>query len=482
MDYKQSIKIIKLAFVVAYIIISFALMLPDANQDEFMVRSKSLSQVKTTGEETERIDYVNENGKITIAADVGYATVIATIENGSRLEHFYDEEGEPIQRYSGYYGILREYDDEGRNYHIQYLDVDDSPVITGYGYSDKYLTFYDTGKIKTEKYFDPNGNPICSAAYGYGLLNEYDEQGNLIKITYLNKQDKPMKVGLGYAMVTRNIYKTEGQENGKIESEFYFDETGEPVALSLGQFGVHKEYDENGQASVLTYLDHDGRPMVTNKGYTTVTKTYYANNHKASERYFDLYGKPYALADGQYGLKINRDMVIFLDQEGREEFNVKRLLYNEPLFIILFSLIAVIISGLVNRKWNYGLLFLYVFVILYMTLMFRDNEGAKTPEFLWHYRKLLTDSEARDDILKNIWLFIPLGAILFNVYPRTFILLVPVAFSIIIEGIQYISGIGFCELDDILSNSIGGWIGFYIGKLTSNISIRINSWKHIHNM
>ena len=112
--------------------------------------------------------------------------------------------------------------------------------------------------------------------------------------------------------------------------------------------------------------------------------------------------------------------------------------------------------------------------------MFRDRNGAKTPQFLWHYVKMFVEKDARDNIIKNIWLFIPLGAISYRVYSNSKILLILILFSIAIEGAQYVTGTGFCELDDIISNSLGGAIGFYVGKLTGDFLQRIKPWKHIH--
>ena len=96
--------------------------------------------------------------------------------------------------------------------------------------------------------------------------------------------------------------------------------------------------------------------------------------------------------------------------------------------------------------------------------MFRESEGATLRlEPFWSYRKILTDSDIRADILKNIWLFIPLGAILYQIYPKAKVLLIPVVLSIMIEVIQYFAGLGFCELDDVISNGLGGAIGYGMG-------------------
>ena len=108
---------------------------------------------------------------------------------------------------------------------------------------------------------------------------------------------------------------------------------------------------------------------------------------------------------------------------------------------------------------------IYTVAIFYMTIMFRESNRTQIPEFLWYYRKIFTDSGARADIIKNIWLFIPFGAILFQLYPKKITLLFPFVLSIIIESIQYFTEKGICEIDDIISNGIGGVIGVLCRKI-----------------
>ena len=63
---------------------------------------------------------------------------------------------------------------------------------------------------------------------------------------------------------------------------------------------------------------------------------------------------------------------------------------------------------------------------------------------------------------------------LYQLHPHKQILLIVLLVSFLIEGIQYFAGLGSCELDDIISNSLGGWIGFCIEKMTSLFFQRIN--------
>lgn len=456
--------------ILLFLIVSIITLAPHSYPETFQSRASALTKKTTKNGNMERTDYLDGNGRITIASKLGYATMIVTIGDSYRYEHFYDDQGEPVQRYPGYYALLKEYDEKGNNYHISYLDLNDLPVVTKEGYSDKYLTFYDTGKIKTEKYYDTSGNPVNTFAHGYGFLDEYSDKGRKYKTTYLGKDNDPIMVGLGYAIVVRQYYETNGPEKGKVESEFYFDENEKPVALSLGQYGVHKQYDEEGRETILTYLDADGKPIITNKGYTTIVRTFHADNSVATELYYDKDGNSFALADGQYGIKKENDQLIYLNQDGEEIFNLKRLLYNRSWVIIPATIIMVIISGVLNRKWNIALLLIYIPVILYLTLMFRDSVEVKEIELLRSYRKILTNSEARIEIIRNMWLFIPLGSVLFRIYPKWIILLIPIGLSVFIEIVQFYTMSGYCELDDVISNELGGFIGFCLGNLIKRLN------------
>ena len=465
---KNCIEIKKLllsAIMILFVIVSIMILMLQAAPGKSQDRAVTLKQRITREDNTERIDYLDENGNLTVAADLGYATIIKFKGEKYRVEHFYDDQGKPVSLYPGYYALRKEINEAGYIYHITYLDQNDMPVITKEEYSDKYLTFYDTGKIKTEKYYDTSGNPVFTSTFGCGYLNEYDENGRNYKTTYLDEEDRPAVVGLGYAMILRNFYETESPYYGKPESEFYFDENGKPKALSLGQYGVHKEYDENGQMAVLTYLDEEGKPIITRKGYTTIVRSYHADNRVATEQYYDIDGNPFSLSEGQYGIKQEDNQLSYLDQNGNEAFNLKRFLYNKAWIIIPGALVIVILSAMMNRKLNAVLLLLYITVIIYMTLVYRENARGQTGGLLWQYRRLLTDHDARTGIIRNIWLFIPLGAILYRIKPKGWMLLVPIVFSILIEVIQSLLGIGFCELDDIFSNSLGGLIGFGMEKL-----------------
>lgn len=94
------------------------------------------------------------------------------------------------------------------------------------------------------------------------------------------------------------------------------------------------------------------------------------------------------------------------------------------------------------------------FIILYITIISREpyNERIFKP-LLWELRRHMWG-----DIIKNIALFIPFGFIIGRWKGAA----IGFFFSCGVETTQYFTRLGFCELDDVLNNTIGALIGGYL--------------------
>lgn len=100
------------ALLLAFILASILFMLPDATVDHDSGFTSSELEVKETVEKNvTTTSYVNSDGVITDAIDMGYATVQRMRNaNGQVTEEFYlDAAGNPVERYGDYYGISYEY-------------------------------------------------------------------------------------------------------------------------------------------------------------------------------------------------------------------------------------------------------------------------------------------------------------------------------------------------------------------------------------
>ena len=113
----RSRRILVVAFVL-FILASCLSIHPAVRRPLLGYHSSQLVKVVTKDGDTERTDYVDSRVNVTAAADAGYATRTKTQTDRGVLERFYDENGEPVRRYTGNYAVLREYDSGGNNTRI----------------------------------------------------------------------------------------------------------------------------------------------------------------------------------------------------------------------------------------------------------------------------------------------------------------------------------------------------------------------------
>jgi glycopeptide antibiotics resistance protein len=121
-----------------------------------------------------------------------------------------------------------------------------------------------------------------------------------------------------------------------------------------------------------------------------------------------------------------------------------------------------------KHKWIKQVLFVvYCIFIVWYTIFNRSINEVRFIDlrFMWSYREMLAgDLNWEKDVLQNllnIVFFVPYGA-LFPVKKWKFVLVTAFIFSILIEAFQYIFKLGYCELDDVICNSLGAMIGFGI--------------------
>lgn len=174
-----------------------------------------------------------------------------------------------------------------------------------------------------------------------------------------------MMAGIGYAIVIYQYIENDNQ-GGVKQNEFYFDENGYPVCIYIGNYGAYKEFDSNGMNIKTTFLNANGNPMIIKEGYSTVVRHRYGQCY--TEMYYDIDGNPVSLVDGQYGIKKENGKTYYLDISGKEQFNIKRTIYNESWLVILIALILMIVSLFISKKINMLLLIAYLCVVCYLTL------------------------------------------------------------------------------------------------------------------
>lgn len=440
------------------VLLSILALLPDADVDHDAGYTFSeLSIRETVDGSVTSTSYVNPDGAITDAIDMGYATVCRMQDDNGRVveERYLDANGDPVARYEDYYGLSYEYDETSMV--ITYLDAEGNPIILSDGYSIIVRTQVG-GRASDDFYYDLNGQQVqCSGGY-YGLHREFNTEGQNTSLTFLDKDGHAVSTSSGYAIKTYQC-----DRNGTVVGEQYFDTEWNPVKSSLGQYGELYQRNEQGYIGQITYLDADGNPAPTNAGYTILKRTYHRDGTADTDMYFDANGNPKALSKGQYGIKRSGKVNLLLDKNGNIMLCVDNLLNGFPCMVVVFGCIVCLLILILPRRLSVFLPISYVVFILYETLMFRESGDARTNFVLFSYAgKFLKEQSVRVGVINNIWLFIPLGTGLYRWFQKKWVLLIPFVMSVAIETTQYITGLGIAEFDDVFGNTVGGWIGVLV--------------------
>lgn len=163
----------------------------------------------------------------------------------------------------------------------------------------------------------------------------------------------------------------------------------------------------------------------------------------------------------------------------------------EPLYYLPWGLVAGVLFLVLEKFWRkdtgadvasgregwsdagkprWVLFFCIVYGIVVMNLTFFSREpGTRigvTFEILGTWGRT-ADSHAY--FIENILLFIPFGIMLPCIFPLLkklrFCILAGLLFSVCLELMQLATGRGFCQLDDVLTNTFGAGIGWGCYKL-----------------
>ena len=419
--------------------------------------SSRLRTQKTEEGNTKRTDYVDANGKITYATDKHYATIIRTYEDGRViLEQYYDAEGKPAIQTLGYCAVSRSYNDDSLADVITYLDQNGQPVVTSSGYNAVHRTYNDRRLAETDTYYIDEEQVQNVNGY-YSCHREYDAKKRVREISYYDENGKLTLHKNGYARIARTY-----NEAGKTEYEYYFGTEGEPAAVFSGYYGLYREYDKSGRMTLTTYLDEEGQAMNGSKGYATVTRSYAEDGSVASVRYFSAEGTPVTIGRGQYGVEYVNGRGVYLDEDGEPVFRLDNYLNTHPMIVLAAGVILTVMAVLLRKRGRLAFLIAYLLFISAMTVLYRESGAPKIQlKLFWSYRQFLSSKLLRREILNNIWLFVPLGAALFcPAHRRRW--LWAIALSVLIEAVQYLTGIGLCEIDDVISNGLGAIIGYGI--------------------
>ena len=335
---------------------------------------------------------------------------------------------------------------------IDYVDQND--VIT-LAVDKNYATVLRTkdvyGNYILEEYFDEKGAPVELPGKYSVVRREYDKDGNPIKTEYLDQWMKPVIRRDGYSVVLYTYSKY-----GKVETEMYFDEEMQPTRSIMNRYGVRYQYTPDGKETVAESLDVDGELMTHTDNYAIVKKTYSPNGKLHTVMYYDGSGNTFDLGAGVCGYLYEGGKTCCLDSNGNKFFSLSYYLFHSKISVIMAGIILFLLILLSTGRINLTLLLAYLAFIVYMTILNRTSQSNIIYLTLPPNAYLFFTN---NEIMMNIWLFVPLGAILYKLFRMWKIIVIPIVITLVIETMQIVYGVGAFELTDIIANSLGGVIG-----------------------
>lgn len=158
-------------------------------------------------------------------------------------------------------------------------------------------------------------------------------------------------------------------------------------------------------------------------------------------------------------------------------------IYARPLWQILTVIIILpILCGILfphSRRWDICFSILAAIVIVSLTIFNRSPDARELvlipfTSFVW----AKTQPELYREMLMNVLLFVPLGLFLPFAFKNNNVLksvLTAFLLSLFIETIQYIFGLGMAEVDDLMTNTLGAFVGstsYWISKWSAGERLR----------
>lgn len=112
----------------------------------------------------------------------------------------------------------------------------------------------------------------------------------------------------------------------------------------------------------------------------------------------------------------------------------------------------------------------YTIFIVWYTLLIREPRGLERvfrPELFWAIREWIVNPtiESKKEAVQyllNILFFIPYGFLFPWKDNWKRVIVTALVLSVFIELSQFIFNLGWCEVDDVISNTLGAMIGYWI--------------------
>ncbi|MGN0777513.1 MAG: VanZ family protein [Aristaeellaceae bacterium] len=159
------------------------------------------------------------------------------------------------------------------------------------------------------------------------------------------------------------------------------------------------------------------------------------------------------------------------------------VLYLTMLCLVVITVVVVVRYILMHREFlvrrAMAAFLVWFGVVLYLTLFSRIGDKQQTVVEMTPFRSLTQamaegSLEPLQHFFLNMLLFLPFGYLMPCMEPRhlsrlSFAALSGLVASTVIETIQMVAGLGFCDVDDIIANALGAAVGYGLYRLMAQI-------------
>lgn len=127
------------------------------------------------------------------------------------------------------------------------------------------------------------------------------------------------------------------------------------------------------------------------------------------------------------------------------------------------------------HMWNVIVWFLFVvyMVVMFITVFLSREPGSRQGIDMTLFGTWGETPQAHAFVIENILLFVPFGILYPVAVPgrwKYFTVLTGMIISVVIETVQLVTQRGYCQLDDVVMNTLGSLVGYVIFVIARSIS------------
>ncbi len=198
----------------------------------------------------------------------------------------------------GIYGLRYTRDSLGRTIKVTYLDKNNKPTKNKYGVSAKKYTYDTNGNISQLEYLDINDSKINNELYWSYISALYDDFGNLIESCFFNAEGNPC-----YSKYGVHKWCLEYNKRGYLIWQMGLNINGVLCESQSKYAAIRRRYDRKGNCLAEAYYGKNGELCYSSFGIAGWNANYDRKGNRIKQSYFST---DLELMRGPNGVYVNK--------------------------------------------------------------------------------------------------------------------------------------------------------------------------------